>query len=94
MAKVSVDDKLGRDKFYADLDHAHITIDEDYHNEREIHKLVLACPAGLYKCEDGVLTYNYEGCLECGTCRIIALGKAVKTWDYPEGGFGVEYRQG
>ena len=51
--KVSVDDKLGYNVFHTDESYAHIEIDKDYKNEEEIRKVVLACPAGLYKYENG-----------------------------------------
>ncbi len=94
MAKMSVDDKLGLDKFNTDKENPHIEIDEGCTNEELIRRLVMACPAQLYKYEDGKFTFNHEGCLECGTCRVIAGGEAVKKWTYPLGDTGVVYRQG
>mgnify|MGYP000668261848 CR=1 FL=1 len=40
MAKMSVDDKLGFDKFVTDEHESHILINEDYHDEAEIKRLV------------------------------------------------------
>lgn len=94
MAKMTLDDKLGLDRFYADENHPHIEIDEDYTNELEIARLVMACPAGLYTYEDGKVSFNFEGCLECGTCRVLSLGKVVKSWNHPRGSKGVAYRKG
>ena len=94
MAKMSVDDKLGVVKFNTDENNPHITIDENCHDEELIHRLVMACPANLYHYDDGKLVFSHEGCLECGTCRVIAGGKAVKTWNHPQGGAGVEFHQG
>lgn len=94
MAKMSIDDKLGLDLFYTDEQNPHITINEDYDNAEEIHKVVLACPAGLYHFDEGKLSFSHEGCLECGTCRVLSINKAVKSWDHPPGGAGVMYRQG
>lgn len=53
MAKMSVDDKLGFDKFVTDEHESHIQINEDYHDEAEIKRLVMACPANLYHYDDG-----------------------------------------
>ncbi len=89
MAKMSVDDKLGVVKFTTDEHESHIQI-----NEAEIKRLVMACPAELYKYTDGKLVFNHEGCLECGTCRVISGGKGVKSWKHPKGAMGVEYHQG
>lgn len=94
MARMSVDDKLGFVKFNTDEEHPHITINPSYSKEEDIKRLVMACPAGLYRYEDGKVTFSHEGCLECGTCRVLSGGKVVKTWDHPETGLGVEFRQG
>lgn len=95
MAKMTVDDKLGVNRFNADAHHSHIDVDKTFTDRKEIMRLVKACPANLYKLEeDGTLSFSHEGCLECGTCRVLSLGKVVKAWEYPEGGMGVEYRIG
>lgn len=94
MAKMSVDDKLGFDKFVTDEHESHIQINEDYHDEAEIKRLVMACPANLYHYDNGKLVFSHEGCLECGTCRVISGGKGVKSWKHPKGAMGVEFHQG
>lgn len=52
---------------------------------------IKACPAGCYKEKDEVMVVEYEGCLECGTCRVVCPLSSV-SWRYPEHGRGVEYR--
>ncbi len=94
MANVSVDDKLGFDKFNTDEKNPHITVKENWGREDDIRRLVMACPAGLYRYEDGKVIFSHEGCLECGTCRVLSGGKVVESWRYPDGGMGVEFRQG
>lgn len=94
MNQGDIDIKLGADKFYADLRAPHTTTNQAAGTEAQIALLIKACPAGLYSLEDGELEFSYEGCLECGTCRVIAGGGAIDTWDYPPDGFGVDYRQG
>ena len=94
MAKMSVDNKLGLTKFKVYEAESHIDVDTNSTNEYEIRKLLLGCPAHLYTLdENGKLQFNHEGCLECGTCRILSGGKVVKGWDHPINGFGVEFRQ-
>ena len=44
--------------------------------------------------EDGRKSFDYAGCLECGTCRIICGDTIVKKWAYPGPTMGVEYRFG
>ncbi|MDR0850974.1 MAG: ferredoxin family protein [Clostridiales Family XIII bacterium] len=94
MAKMSVDDKLGVDRFLTDEGNPHILIDETYNDEKQINRVVMACPAGLYTYEDGKVSFNYEGCLECGTCRVLSSGKLIKSWSYPRGSKGIEFHQG
>ncbi len=95
MASMTVDNKLGVNRFLPDEKHSHIDVDKGYGDLKEIKRLVLACPAHLYVLEPGgKLTFSHEGCLECGTCRVLSGGKVVRSWEYPEGGMGVEYRIG
>lgn len=92
---MSVEEKLGVNKFFVDEEKAHVEIDPDYPDLKEKMKLVKACPAGLYKLnENGTLSFDYAGCLECGTCRILCLGTVIKKWEFPEGTMGVEFRHG
>ncbi|MGI6678947.1 MAG: MFS transporter, partial [Dehalobacterium sp.] len=70
-------------------------IEKENFNALEAQKLVKACPAGLYILnDDKTLRFDYAGCLECGTCRVLCKGTLVKEWDYPQGTFGIEYRYG
>lgn len=92
---MTVEEKLGRNKFYVDEHEPHIIIEGDYPDMSEKLKLVKACPAGLYKLnEDGSLSFDYAGCLECGTCRVLCLETVLKEWNYPKGTMGIEFRYG
>lgn len=91
---VNVDVKLGVNKFNVDEHHPHIIVKSQPDNPALL-LLTKACPAGLYKLQaDGSVRFDYAGCLECGTCRILGLGSALESWEYPRGTFGVEYRYG
>lgn len=92
--KLSVDDKLGFVRFNTDEHNPHIEVNADHPIEKDIQKLVMACPAGLYRYENGKVVFSHEGCLECGTCRVLSGGRVVRRWNHPEGGMGVEFRQG
>ena len=71
---VNVDVKLGVNKFNVDEEHPHIVVKADA-DKQALELLVKACPAGLYKKQDdGSVRFDYAGCLECGTCRILGLG--------------------
>ncbi|AQW84087.1 ferredoxin-like protein FixX [Campylobacter pinnipediorum subsp. pinnipediorum] len=94
MKNVNVDVKLSINKFFVDESNAHIELIRDI-SEEEFTKLEVACPAALYKRdENGVFHFDYAGCLECGTCRVLCGSTILKKWEYPNGSFGVEYRFG
>ncbi len=91
---VNVDEYLAVNKFEVDEEHAHIELVDDP-DMREFLKLVRVCPAGLYKVDaEGIKSFDYAGCLECGTCRIACEGTIVKKWVNPGPTMGVEYRYG
>ncbi|SHN57167.1 ferredoxin family protein [Desulfitobacterium chlororespirans] len=91
---VNVDAKLGLDKFYVDEENAHIVLKKDI-DSKEYHKLMLACPAGLYKQDDkGGIHFDYAGCLECGTCRVLCGTTLLEKWEFPVGTLGIEFRWG
>ncbi|MDD9146955.1 MULTISPECIES: 4Fe-4S dicluster domain-containing protein [unclassified Sporolactobacillus] len=95
MNPLSTEQKLSVDKIHVNEARAHIRINCDFPDREHLKKLMLACPAGLYKLnEQNTLTFDYAGCLECGTCRVLSMSRFITDWDYPEGGFGIVYRQG
>jgi ferredoxin like protein len=91
---MNVDDKLGTTTFRVDQE-AHITVQKEICIECEIRPCLVACPAELYKWDDANngLIFNHEGCLECGTCKMVCSLHAVQ-WSYPKRGKGVAYRFG
>lgn len=94
MNTVSVDTKLAVNKYHVDEENAHILLTEKP-SRTELRKLELACPAGLYKVQDdGSVQFDYAGCLECGTCRILCGKTILSKWEFPRGTMGVEYRHG
>ena len=93
-AEVNVDEYLSLNKYEVDEDNAHIELVDDPSDE-EFDKLVLLCPAGLYKRDgEGRKTFDYAGCLECGTCRIACGDTIIRNWENPQPSMGVEYRYG
>jgi ferredoxin like protein len=53
------------------------------------------CPASVYRFdpEEKVNRVLWEGCLECGTCRVGCPYRNIE-WHPPRGGFGVQYKYG
>lgn len=91
---VNVDIKLGVNKFHVDEENPHIVL-KDNPDLQEFKKLMNACPAGLYKLEeDNSVRFDYAGCLECGTCRVLCANTILEKWEFPRGTFGVEFRHG
>jgi len=88
---IKVDDLLQRNVFDVDED-PHISIPKDPEGQKGLPKkaLVLLCPAACYTMIDDSLLFSYEGCLECGLCRVLAWGKI--RWEYPRSGRGIQYR--
>jgi ferredoxin like protein len=71
----------------------HIVIKPEVPEDR-LRRMVFICPAGLYATdEDDHVILSLDGCLECGTCRLVC-GTDVLEWDYPAGGSGVQFRFG
>ena len=102
---VNVDEYLALNKYEVDEESAHIELAEDgrafmtgaaaYQDPAEFDQLIMVCPAALYKRdEDGNVSFDYAGCLECGTCRIICGDTIIKKWENPGPTMGVEYRFG
>jgi len=96
MKRLSIEQLLGINKFAVDDDEAHIVLNKEICASCPDKPCTFACPACLYTLkEDGEIGFDYAGCLECGTCRVVCpqAGTAL-SWQYPRGGFGVNFRYG
>jgi ferredoxin like protein len=73
---------------------AHIKIRTGKEKDTRLQKMAMICPAGIYSVsEQGETSLTIDGCLECGTCRLVC-GNDILEWAYPEGGAGVQLRFG
>ncbi|MBS3751728.1 MAG: 4Fe-4S dicluster domain-containing protein [Anaerolineales bacterium] len=92
---MNIEAKLGLDVFQIDSEQSHILIDQEVCQSRcTIRYCLHVCPADLYDLnENGEMTVDYEGCLECGTCYVACREDALE-WHYPRAGYGVQYRFG
>ena len=53
------------------------------------------CPAGCYAInEQGKVEVMPDGCMECGTCRVLTAESGDIEWNYPRGGYGVSFKFG
>ncbi len=90
--KSPIDEKLATVVYHIDKE-PHIIVKKELCAGCE-KKPCLICPAECYqRGEEEALTFNHEGCLECGTCRLVCPRGAVD-WSYPKKGSGVSYRFG
>jgi ferredoxin like protein len=92
--KANIEEKLSRVTFNIDKE-PHITVQKERCSQCRTKPCLSACPAENYTWNEGSdeLIFNYEGCMECGTCRFICPLDAID-WSYPRGGFGVSYKWG
>lgn len=90
--KLSLEERLSVDNFEVD-EVPHIKVDTKMCVRCDLKPCLYICPAGLYTLENEEIHFNYEGCLECGSCRVVCPLEAVD-WNYPRGGFGVNYQYG
>ncbi|MBP2031727.1 ferredoxin like protein [Clostridium algifaecis] len=89
--KVNIDDNLYLNTYNADT-LPHLTIKDQKICDNCKEKIcTFICPARVYECKDGHVTVCYEGCLECGACRIICPYNNID-WNFPRGGFGIQFR--
>lgn len=89
-----IEDKLYCVRYNVDNKEAHIKLkDKETCNKCEIKYCTWVCPAENYKFENGELHFSYDGCMECGACRLSCPEEHLD-WNYPKGGFGVCFRFG
>jgi ferredoxin like protein len=91
---MSVEDKLFLDRFNVhDEPHIKILNPETCLEECSDQPCLFFCPASVYKLEEGRISVAYEGCLECGSCRIGCPHLNIE-WHFPTGGYGVRHKFG
>jgi len=94
MKAMGIEEKLGVNKFVVDDGNPHIKINKEICKTCEVKPCLIACPASLYTLKDGEISFDFAGCLECGTCRVICPKPGAIDWNYPQGTFGVAFRYG
>jgi ferredoxin like protein len=86
---------LGLNRFEVDEEQPHIVLDKEICRKCEEKPCLYVCPSVLYKLDNqGDISFDYAGCLECGTCRTVCRAKGIVKWKYPRGAFGVNFRCG
>jgi len=90
-----VEQKLFQNRYLVDAGRPHIEVTPHDKPSKRLLSLVRVCPAGCYEQNDrGQVEVNVDGCLECGTCRVLCEPHGEISWSYPRGGFGVMFKFG
>lgn len=92
---VRVEDKLFQNRYLVDAGRPHITVAIHERPSANLMALTTICPAKCYELnEKGQVDVTPDGCMECGTCRVLCEASGEITWNYPRGGYGVLYKFG
>ena len=92
---VKVEEKLFQNRYLVDEGHPHVCVTEGKEATPALKAIISCCPAGCWGLtEDGKVEPTLDGCLECGTCRILTAQDGDLNWNYPRGGFGIAYKFG
>lgn len=97
--RVSIEDRLAKDKFDSDDETPHIIVDKTACSTCSHKACTYCCPAVRYHLDDnGGLQFDHVGCLECGCCRMVCERLRDEnpgySWSYPAHGKGVIFRCG
>ncbi|RWX06474.1 ferredoxin family protein [Rhizobium hidalgonense] len=95
VVKQRVEDKLYQNRYLVDPGRPHIKLKKHLFPSRNLVALTQVCPAKCYQLnERGQVTIVSDGCLECGTCRVLCEPTREISWRHPRGGFGVLFKFG
>ena len=91
---IKVEDKLFLDRFKVDeKPHLHIKDGAVCQEMCEDQACLYICPANVYRLDHDRISVAYEGCLECGSCRIACPHLNIE-WRFPTGGYGISHKFG
>lgn len=90
----SIEDKLFLNRFNVhETSHLRIIDGSVCIDDCERQPCLYICPANVYRLENNRISVNYEGCLECGSCRIGCPHLNIE-WRFPTGGYGIRHKFG
>ena len=89
---MKIEDKLAVNKYDIDRD-SHVRLNEEVCRTCTARPCLYSCPAGCFTMVNDNLMFSFEGCLECGSCRLVCEKDAVD-WTLPRAGFGICYQYG
>ncbi|WIW50597.1 4Fe-4S dicluster domain-containing protein (plasmid) [Bradyrhizobium sp. 62B] len=92
---IRVEDRLIHNPCPIDPGRAHIKVRPHTTPSLELMRMLSACPAHCYTAnEKHQIEITVDGCIECGTCRVICEASDDIEWNYPRGGYGVLFKFG
>ena len=68
---MSMDERLLKTRFLVDPGNPHITLEESACAVCPDAPCLTVCPTQCYIKEKEKLTFNWENCIECGSCRLV-----------------------
>ena len=88
----NIDEKLSTIKYRPD-EKSHLSVINQEKCKDCDKACTFFCPARVYEWDEiqQKLIIKYENCLECGACRIGCIIQNIN-WEYPNGGFGVIFK--
>jgi ferredoxin like protein len=91
---LKVEDLLFLDRFKVDEEsHLKIKNPDACKNQCQTQACLYFCPANVYRMEGDRIAVAFEGCLECGSCRIGCTELNIE-WRFPKGGYGISHKFG
>jgi ferredoxin like protein len=92
-----IEEKLFQNRYRVDEGRPHIRILDAQVCQAKCgpKACTVCCPAACYsKDAEGRVSLVTDGCLECGTCRVICGEHENLEWEYPRGGYGILFKFG
>jgi len=90
-----MEERLYQNRYLVDEGRPHIKIKPRDTDSAALRSLTRICPAGCYNFNDeDRVEIASDGCMECGTCRVVCQATGEIEWSYPRGGYGVLFKFG
>jgi len=91
-----MEERLYQNRYQVDEGNPHVRINPlPKGDSPALKSLTEICPAGCYRTgETSRVEVVADGCMECGSCRILCQATGEIEWSYPRGGYGILFKFG